>query len=244
MWPVWLPYFLCLVIPAAILIIIYYTQITLGISQIVRHFLEPIVGEGNVKIINGDFLTSTKGIYFLALPNSMPSRLFSGINLIVTLVLLGFFIYKAKKNSLISFFFLMVMVVHFVSSMFFLIAPQFFPYDITVFSELYIEQQISIWLVLVLFAGLIFGTTGSPNIFTKIGYFLLLSVYSAVFGILRYFVFLVILYQASVIYMGVMFFILGPLFDFLYLVGIYVFYIYRSMRQLSDIKEINRWQWL
>jgi hypothetical protein len=57
-------------------------------------------------------------------------------------------------------------------------------------------------------------------------------------------VFLVILTKASVIYMGVMFFILGPLFDFLYLVGIYVLYIYVSMRKLSNVKELDKWTWL
>jgi hypothetical protein len=49
------------------------------------------------------------------------------------------------------------LLIHLVSCIFFLVMPEYFPYTITRYSELYMKQQVGIWLSFLVLAGLVSG---------------------------------------------------------------------------------------
>jgi len=65
--------------------------------------------------------------------------------------------------------------------------------------------------------------------------------YSLVFGTLRYAVFLFVLTKASLLYMAVLFFVLGPLVDFVYIVGIYGVHVTRLAKKMRG--DYASWKW-
>jgi len=243
-WLLWAIFLLLIVQPVLLLIIFYHTELSQFVAELVASWIRPILGQESVTVLQSEFLGDFAGVHVVHLSNNLPTVGFSFANLIVTLILMVIVVRAIRKNSVMAFYFMMMAVVHFVSSMYFWLASEFFPYTIFTFSDLYMKQQISIWITIVAFGGFIYTFTGSTRFIDKLVFFLITIVYSLIFGIIRYFVFLVLLSKLSVIYMAVMFFTLGPLFDFLYLVGIYVLYIYVSMRKLSNVKELDKWAWL
>jgi hypothetical protein len=243
-WLLWIIFMLFIVLPPLVLISLYHTELSLFVSNTVADWIRPILGENAVAVVSTEFLGDLTGVYAVRIANNLPNVKFAFYNLVGTLIAMAILVQFIKRNSVMSFFFMMMAVVHFVSSMYFWLATEFFPYTIFTFSDLYIKQQVSIWITLIAFGGFIYTFTGSTKFFDKLMFFVITLVYSFIFGIVRYFVFLILLSKLSVIYMGVMFFTLGPLFDFLYLVGIYVLYIYLSMRHLSNVKELDKWKWL
>ena len=67
--------------------------------------------------------------------------------------------------------------------------------------------------------------------------------YSLVFGIIRYILFLYVLQRFSVLYMALMFFVFGPFFDFLYLVGIYSIFINKMIELYESQAGKDEWLW-
>ena len=68
--------------------------------------------------------------------------------------------------------------------------------------------------------------------------------YSIVFGTVRYMVFLYFLYRFSMIYMALFYFMIGPMFDFLYLVMIYAVFVNRMIGVYDSRKGKEAWKWL
>jgi hypothetical protein len=66
--------------------------------------------------------------------------------------------------------------------------------------------------------------------------------YSIIFGCIRYIIFLYSLAKFSYLFMAPMFFIFGPLIDFIFMVGIYAFYANIVAKQVK--KDMKIWDWL
>ena len=117
-----------------------------------------------------------------------------------------------------------------------------FPYTMLDFSELYMVQQIGIWLFFIVIYGITTAFLGSRGYMYKVLSTFMLMVYSLLVGFIRYVVFLYILSIGSSIYMYLMFFTFGPLFDFLYLVSIYGLLVDRLIK-VYEVNGKQDWLW-
>ena len=133
--------------------------------------------------------------------------------------------------------------IHLISSLWFLFAPDCFPYTLTQYSELYMLQEVGIWIVFLVMTGAVTGIIGDKGFPDKFLAVLCVMVYSIVFGTVRYIVFLYLQYQYSVLYMALFYFTLGPLFDFVYLVMIYAFFVNRMVRLYESPAGKEAWKW-
>ena len=127
-----------------------------------------------------------------------------------------------------------------VSGAFFVLWPHRFPYDVLDFSLLYMGTQFGMWLLL----PLVMGTALAPlpaRTVEKAGVILFALAYATVFGAIRYAAFLYLLRELTVLHMAAMFFALGPLIDFVYLVAIYSVYVNLVALRLQKRPEIWRW---
>jgi hypothetical protein len=80
------------------------------------------------------------------------------------------------------------------------------------------------------------------SIFSK-GIIIFLTVlYSILFGIVRYIVFLFVIAKFSYIFMPVLYFSFGPLVDFVYIVGIYSLYVSKVAERIT--KDFRIWKWV
>jgi hypothetical protein len=101
-------------------------------------------------------------------------------------------------------------------------------------------QQISIWFFVPLIMGV--GVMPLPGtIMSKIATMIVTYIYSLAFGAFRYVVFLFILSKISLLYMSILFFVLGPLLDFVYVVGIYSVYVTKLAARIQE--DYSLWKW-
>ncbi len=126
------------------------------------------------------------------------------------------------------------------SSAFFIFVPHLFPYDISDFSLLYMGTQFGMWLLMPIVMGVAVAPLRRP-VPEKILVVVLTLAYAAVFGAVRYSSFLYLLREISVLYMAALFFALGPLIDFVYVVAIYSIYVNIVSLRLRDNPETWRW---
>lgn len=134
-----------------------------------------------------------------------------------------------------------VAIINAISSAYFIVCPHLFPYDIGQFSMLYQGTELGTWLMIPIVMGAALAPLPAPFI-EKAGVVAATMAYSIIFGIVRYVVFLFLLYKVSVLYMAVMVFSFGPLFDFVYIVGFYSYY--GKVIALRLKRDEDAWLWL
>ena len=192
-----------------------------------------------MEIINTKFMY--RHVYLLDLPGKYPSSFFSLISAVISLLTM-FIVPKIKFITRpLTMWIVIISFINFVSSLFFIFFPDRFPYDVAIFSELYIKTEVSIWLLIPLVMTMGFLPLPS-NMIKKIVIVASTLCYSIIFGCIRYIVFLYSLAKFSYLFMPLMFFIFGPLIDFIYMVGIYAYYVNIVSNQVK--KDMKVWDWL
>lgn len=180
---------------------------------------------------------------FIKMPSVVPDRTFAFINLLVILAVVILLLLFKKTNRPLAMYVLLCLFIHTINCVYFIFAPNDFPYSIEQFSDLYMKQQIGIWLTFIILFGTVTAFLGKRGFGWKALAFFSTVIYSLVFGSVRYILFLYILQKFSILYMAVMFFVFGPLFDFLYLVAIYSLLI-NKLISIYDSKEgSGDWKW-
>lgn len=235
-------YYLFCLLPCIIIYLFSYSKITLLLSKWVVGILSDIVPEVEVGISKGDFLYYFGEVHFVTLPSKLPSFTFIIINLIITMILLLVFSVVKDGAKPVAIYATIALLVHLVSCSFFLFLKDRFPYSLAQYSELYMQQQVGIWLSFFVIAGLVSGFIRHSGISKYLMLFMVIA-YSFLFGCLRYIVFLVFLLKASSLYMAMLFFSFGPFFDFLYLVCIYSIYINNLTFKFHDKEGGAEWHW-
>ena len=127
------------------------------------------------------------------------------------------------------------------SSVVFILLPHTFPYTVLKFSELYVTTEVGMWL----FVPLVMGMSLLPvpaGILSKGAVIILSVLYSVVFGVMRYIVFLFVISEWSYIFMPVLYFAFGPLLDFVYVVGIYSLYVSKVSERIAQ--DYRVWKWV
>lgn len=180
---------------------------------------------------------------YVAFPTTYPQISFIIANLIIVIVLLLFLNSGKRSGKPVAIYFTLGSVTHLINCIYFLFAANFFPYTATAYSDLYMKQQVGIWLTFMVLVGLIVGFMGNKGFLFKLLTFVSIMAYSFLFGFVRYILFLYMIQQYSILYMALMFFVFGPFFDFLYLVAIYGFFINKMVKLYDSDKGREEWQW-
>jgi len=175
----------------------------------------------------------------------LPTLQESFIYFLVSSLSLLFLLSKFNRLSkYISAWLIYISFVYFVSSFYFVFFLDSFPYTERDFAVLYILQQTGAFLftpILLAFSLSIFTFSWLNPLLNAITIALSLT-YSSVFGGLRYIVFAYTLKNFSYIHMPAMFFLFGPLIDFIYIVSFYSLCLYLTIRLLQTKRE-SSYQW-
>jgi len=227
----------CIALPLSLIVVFFYPEITRTVCRIAVQVLSPYFDKDSLRIVSYPYIIGNG--HYLALPGKFPSAVFSLVNTIFSLLMLLLLpnINRLKPLLILG---TVLSFILFISAMFFLLVPDQFPYQASDYSDLYIKQQISIWFFVPVIMGL--GVLPLPaSLPSKIFTMLISFVYSLIFGTVRYVVFLYIIGKISLIYMAVLFFALGPLVDFVYIVGIYSCYTTRLAKKIKG--NFTLWKW-
>jgi hypothetical protein len=230
--------FLLFALPFSIFVAYYFPELTRTVSHIAQTVLRPFFPRDVLTIVQVPFMNMQ--VFFVDLPSVHPSRVFSAVSAAVSLTLLVL-LPRIRHAKHISIFLVVVAFINAVSSLFFTFFPYHFPYQAVDYSELYIKQQIGIWF----FVPIILGLAILPLPSTILSKIITLSAafcYSITFGTVRYAVFLYILTKTTLLSMAVLFFVLGPLVDFVYIVGIYSVHVARLANKMKG--NFASWKWL
>lgn len=201
--------------------------------------LSPYFTAGAIDLTQKTFLWNN--VWLVDIPGTYPSIFTAPANFFLSLGLILFLLFvKRKKN--IAIYFIFPMGINLISALFFIFSPANFPYTAADFAELYIKSQISMWLFIPVILGMAFLPLPA-SIVPKLALISITLLYSSVFGTLRYIIFLFIISKLSVMHMALLFFSFGPLIDFVYIVGIYCFYISRLSGKLKGNKTVWRWSY-
>lgn len=234
-------FFILIPVPVILVILFYYPDITMALSSWTSKVISGSIGV-QTTITSSEFIPMIGPVHFLDMVGSSPTFTFSLINLIVSVAILGILSFVESNMRSLIVYICMGAFVHAVSSAFFMFFPEYFPYALVDYSELYMEQQVAMWLIIALIAGLATALVYAP-VYSKIITFFAILAYVAAYGITRYGLYLVILRSVSSLFMATLFFTLGVLFDFLQLVFIYTLFVMRASIRNSYGRGGSLWRW-
>lgn len=235
-------YFCFLVLPALILFVLNIENITHLMSKCAVDILGKIY-PGIPLYIREDTFSILSTMKFVELPTVYPQIGFCVLNFLMVLCLIIFCCTGSRKGRPISIFMTIMLVIHIINCIYFIFAANYFPYTAFQYSNLYMKQQIGIWLTFIVMMGLVTALQGTKVLVYNILAFVSVMLYSFAFGFVRYILFLYVIEEFSIIYMALMFFALGPFFDFLYLVGIYGFFMNKVICVYESAKGKGEWKW-
>ncbi len=178
-------------------------------------------------------------LYTVDLIGKYPDALTSFLVLAFSAAGIAFFL-LSKISLPVALYGEYVFIVNCISAIYFVFFPASFPYSVRDYSELYIKLQSGLWIflpVIMLMSLLPMPATG----YSKLGASMVTLVYSLVFGFCRYIISLYVLINYSYIWMAIIFFVFGPLLDFVYIVGVYSFYLSLIAEKYKSNKKMWRW---
>lgn len=231
-----------LMIPALFLLLWNCYKITRGMSWMAVRFLCDRFRGLQIQIVDSEFPIIGK-ISIVELPTVYPGLKEVIINLLIIMGMAIFACTGKRKGKPAAIFSMIVLVTHLINCVYFLFGSNYFPYTAYQYSDLYMRQQIGIWIFFIVLAGGVIGLMGSKGLLFKILAFWGIIFYSVIFGVARYVFFLYILERFSIFYMALLFFVFGPFFDFLYLVGIYALYVNKMRKIYDSDKGREEWVW-
>lgn len=231
--------FLFVPLPLLIIIFFLYPDITFFMNQFAKAILESALPSSHIKMLEKPHMLST--VHIVSLPGKYPSPLLSFLLFLVSLLCI-YLLPKTIFPTPVRAWAIFVSSINLISSVFFIITPFIFPYNIEDFSELYVKTEVGIWFFVPVIMG-IASLLLPTNTISKLSITTLTLLYSIIFGILRYTIFLYILKTLSYLFMPLLFFAFGPLMDFTYMVGIYSLYSSIIAIKRNKRTELGIWRW-
>ena len=235
-------FFLFFVIPFIILYLLSYSDISNVVSNFTISMLNNFIDASELGIASGDFLPRLGPLYYVTVNGPLPAVNLSLAHIIITAALLLVNRLLFRKHLHVQFYLYFVLMIHLSSALYMYFAAPHFPYDLVDYSELYMKQQIGVWLSIFSIVTLLSGALNYTGI-SKFVYVSIAILYSSVFGIIRYIVFLGILSKFSLIYMTSFFFSFGPFIDFLYLVWMYSIFMRYLTKRFGYKEGRVEWHW-
>ncbi len=223
--------------PLIIAVLFLSPGLTLIMSNFVKYVILASFSSESIDILTQQYLLGD--VYVLDFSTKYPTPLFS-FSLFVFSFLTIVLIHKFRIPKPIALWIIFLSFMNLVSSVFFTFFPTAFPYDTKQFSELYIITEINMWLFIPIITGISLLPLPSSTLSKFIIAFSVL-IYSIVFGVVRYVVFMYILRKFSIVFMSTLFFSFGPLMDFFYVVSIFSLYV--SIISKKTKRDIKAWNW-
>ena len=235
--------FTCLLmIPSLFVFILNIDTITQKLAQISTWMLSQVMPEESIEVLTSQY--SILGtMYYVEVPTTYPEFSTVCLNLALCFGIYLFMELLKGTGKPLGIFLMYTLLVHIVNCVFFVFGAKEFPYTIGEYSDLYIKQQIGIWLTFIVLASLVVGMMGRRAYGYKILTFLGIMLYSVVFGGVRYILFIFLLHKFSVLYMALLFFVVGPMFDFSYFVAIYAIFVNKIIKEYDFGKKKGEWKW-
>ncbi|MEG1524642.1 MAG: hypothetical protein RRZ24_00990 [Clostridia bacterium] len=229
------------VIPFVTLSVLFYSPITHGVSLWSGKILAAITGQ-DIVLSSFSFLPNLGNVYYVAFPSQQPGfthALICGIVMLFAIILLS----QSNRNGrALMIYICMGLYVQLISCVFFIFWPEYFPYELTDYSQLYMLQQTSLWIIIPALFG-IASSLVQTSFLSKFIAFFSLIVCVLLYGTLRYVVNLYLIYVLSTLYMATFFFTFGVLFDFIQMVAIYAIFIKSTSECYSTLRGKAQWQW-
>lgn len=222
--------------------LILYSQLSCQVARFAADALEKMTGNGT-GITKVDYFPKFGGIYCVTMQGKSPSFTLVFVTMLVTLILIVICsLIKTDKKPLMVYL-TIGLYVQLVSSLYFIIfGAEKFPYDLDSYSILYMKQQIILWLMIMVVYWL------STSLITKAAglrvlTFILLSMLSFAFGVIRYILYLYLMAKFSYLFMAVLYFTFGVLFDFMMMVGVYAVFMKYAGKKLKKKMGGEIWRW-
>ncbi len=180
-------------------------------------------------------------VFLLDIFGRYPTQTFSVYAALISLLIIVITPLISFLTKPFAIWLVLVSFINFISGVFFVFFADYFPYSMVIYLDLYMKTVICIWLIIpyILLLGFIPLPT---NLIQKLGIILLTVLYSIVFGLLRYLVYIYILREFSYLFMAIIFFMFGPFFDFVYIVGFYSVFV--SNLAIKIRGDETKWGWL
>ena len=229
------------VLPILCLFIFFYPFITKSLSSWGAAILRATTNT-TVDIQSVRFIPGLGDASFISIESTTPSFTHSLVNAIISVFFILLSTQINRNNRPLMIYLSMGLFVHLVSSLFFLLIPDLFPYTIIDYSRLYILQQIGTWMTITFITGLATNLV-LPDGGYKYAAFFVTILFSFVFGCVRYVLYLYLLYRFSVLYMAALYFIFGVLYDFLGMIAIYAIFVRGASFRMNSNSGKGEWQW-
>ena len=234
---------LILIVPSLLLLIFNIAPITRGMTKLAQSVLSGALPESTFTVETTQYVPFGT-MYILGFDCPLPTAGEIAINLLVVVGVIAILaLTKLRGRPLVIYLTFSVMI-HVISCVFFSFVRDTTIYSGMDFSNIILKQQISVWILFIILMGVVLAFFGNLGLGHKILAFFSLMLYSGAIGILRYIVFVFVLTYFSALYMADMYFIMGPIFDFLYLVGIYAIYSSRMQKVFDSPEGEGEWRWL
>lgn len=237
----YLVFLLLFILPAIIALLFLYDELTYILCKTASWVITAASGE-NAGMMSDTFLPGFGPVYSLSLPTTLPDYNLILLNFGVSLTVAWLLCTGTRKGRPMSIYLSITLFIHIIACAFFLLGKNVFPYTLEEFSDLYIKQQVGIWITFLLLIGLVMGLLSRGALLRRLLTTMCVMLYSFAFALVRYVLFLYVLMEFSILYMPLMFFALGPFFDFSYFVAIYAVSTNGIIR-LYDSKQKEEWFW-
>ncbi len=224
-----------------LLVLFFYPIVTLYICKFSTFILSEYFINGKIEILKRRYFFSH--LYIVHMHSLFHSPLFYLLFFIfsfLALIIMLLFI-KTQIFKPVFLYLMYILLINAVSSAFFVLVPFRFPYDFTTFSDLYMKTEVAIWFFIPVILAMALIPLPS-NFFYKILVTISVLIYSVMFAVVRYILFLYILQKFSFVFMATLFFAFGPLIDFIYVVAIYSYYL--SVVSGKNKNNAGEGQWL
>lgn len=230
------------VLPVTLAFIFFYSPLTRAVSLWTGKVIMQVTGDA-VEILSSPFLPGLGSVYYVSLIGTIPSYTHALIACILTIIAIP--IASQAKTNARSFmiYVCMGLYVQLISCLFFLFWPELFPYTLSEYSELYMLQAASLWIIIPTLLGLALALMRA-SILHRVLAILIQVGTMLIFSTVRYVVYLCFLNFCSSLYMATLFFSFGVLFDFIQMVMIYSFLAKRISEQYDSLKGRSQWAWL
>lgn len=235
-------YLFLLVVPGLVGFIMNIGRITSLLATLTVEVLGRLF-PGTAMQIGQDTYSVFGRISYVEMPTVYPDHTLVCINLVLTLGIILVLATGKRKGKPFAIFSMLSLLIHLINCIYFLFASDHFPYTFSDYSNLYLKQEIGIWIMFILLSGLVTCFLGDIGWRYKILAFFGINLYALLFGMVRYILFAYLLRRFSILYMALMFFVVGPLFDFSYFVTIYGVFVNKMIKLYESGKGREEWEW-
>ena len=215
-------FLLLCVLPVTLFFTLLYAPITRAICLWAGNIVAAITNQP-VEILSSSFLPGLGGVHFLSLPSRNPSFTHALVMGVAALVAIIVFSQVNRNSRPLMIYICMGLYVQLASCLFFLFWPEAFPYTLGDYSELYMIQTASLWILLPTLFGIALSLLRTGIVARVVAILAQVGI-MMLYDIVRYVVYLSALFFCTNLYMATLYFTFGVLFDFIQMVTVYAFY--------------------